>query len=147
MMTSTQKQLNLSLLQSVMDFGVREKVITSCPHKPCHKDITEKYRRELLKNQGTLSINQLRDNEVVEGVEKWYMKECYVEEEDEGAMDINEEDFRTNEIYLSKVFMWHIKNGESFDDFCEELEAIGRRLWEEDYDKDGFPISTGPGLL
>ena len=131
-----QQPLNLSLLQTIMGLGVREKVISSCPHKPCHEEIKDGRSERYISERKNLDINELRDNQVVEGVEDWFMKECYTDEEDGGHLiSINEADFITNQIYLSKVFLWHVKNGLSFDELCEDIENIIHSLWEEEEER------------
>ena len=138
-----QQPLNLSLFQTIMGLGVREKVISSCPHQPCFKELKDTLDElgcdgEFSIRPGDikiLNINELRDNEVVEGVENWYMKECYTDPDNGMLMDIEEEDYITNEIYCSKVFKWHINNGLSFDEFCEDLENIIMSLWEEEEER------------
>ena len=138
-----QQPLNLSLLQTIMGLGVREKVISSCPHQPCFKELkdilTEYYGNPDFSirpmDNKILNINELRDNELRDDVEKWYMKECYTDPDNGMLMEIEEEDFITNEIYLSKVFKFQIEWNESFNEFCEDIENLIMSLWEEEEER------------
>ena len=131
MTTFTQKQ-NLSLLQTIMDLGVREKVISSCPHKPCHEEIKTtkgpegKFLNidELIELQG-----QTRDADTD------YMEYCYTDPGENTLMEIEEEDFITNEIYCSKVYKWFITNGWSFMEFNNLIYDMCERMWFLDVEK------------
>ncbi len=131
MTTFTQKQ-NLSLLQTIMDLGVREKVISSCPHKPCHEEIKTTRGPE----EKFLNINELVELQgQTRDADTDYMEYCYTEGGDGMLMDILEEDFITNEIYLSKVYKWFIINGWSFMEFTNLIYNVSYKMWDEEEEK------------
>lgn len=126
-----QPKLNLSMLHTIMGIGVRDKVMTSCPHRLCHTDITEKYRSQLLDTDKFLNINRLMEDEDTMDIEVDYMLYCYDEEGDGMIMEIHETDYITNEIYLSKVFKWCIANDVKFSSICEYITDCIDGYWND----------------
>ncbi len=126
-----QQPLNLSLLQTIMGLGVREKVISSCPHKPCHEQIKTTRGPE----QKFLNINELVEIQNFQDADVIYKELCYTEAGDGMLMDILEEDMWTNEIYLSKVYKWFIRNGWSFMEFTDLIHNVSYKMWVEEEEK------------
>lgn len=130
-MTSFTQKQNLSLLQTIMDLGVRDMVISSCPHKPCHEELKTAERPETK----FLNIRELVDLQNYQDADTLYMEYCYTDEGDGILLDIKEEDMWTNEIYLGKVYRWFIENDWSFMEFTDLIHNVSHKMWDEEEEK------------